>query len=581
MSAEKPAKVYDAGESPEQIKPKITRTSHEKCTPGEFGTQMAKQAMGGTAAFRAPPMPQGAAAGPKPNAQNSALRLAKQNNINLQNVQGSGQGGMVMGSDIRSLTAGKPTPPTAPSRAFGGVSPIGAAAQTAAPAPAQRPVMTQMGQPAQPAVTKPINAQGSAQRLAKQHGIDLSTVQGSGENGMIMGSDIRRMIMEKGGSAATFGAMVALGMFKQSASPMKKKSDSNKLIGNSHTIDGLYRGLTTAGPKMLPVGLLAGLIGGAGYGAASGEGLGRGALRGGLIGAGASMGAGAGGGLGGGAYMDVNDAIYGQPESLSGATDRLLETTFYGGLPGGAGGGVAGGVAGNELYKMLVKNKPKKKQEKEDDSEKQSAADFGAYMAKQANPLRGMMSLMGMGAKAAPKVAPAATKAIAPAAKKLTDAELLGQMGQAFRKQPPATSAPIKISPAEAAAGRAKVTVSPQEAAAARPRPSVATGRQLPAPPLPGPPAAPIKISPAEAAAGSTAATRATLEAGGGTAADMQKLLGGSFKEYDARAASAARQAAGTYPMPTPPVAPPRLTPRDNQFGRAMDLLRAGNFGGQ
>lgn len=42
----------------------------------------------------------------------------------------------------------------------------------------------------------------------------------------------------------------------------------------------------------------------------------------------------------------------------------------------------------------------------------QSAFDFGAYMAKQANPLRGLMRLMGRGAKAAPEVAPAATKTV-------------------------------------------------------------------------------------------------------------------------------------------------------------------------
>jgi hypothetical protein len=115
---------------------------------------------------------------------------------------------------------------------------------------------------------------------------------------------------------------------------------------------------------------------------------------------------------------------------------------------------------------------------------------------------QGVNYLMGAGAKPAAKAAPQMTP-------------------------PPVSAAPIKISPAEAAAGRAKITISPQDVAAQSiPAPVGRAGTAAPAwvrnnqavargidpatglkpgakfAPPPAPTAAPIKISPAEAAAG-------------------------------------------------------------------------------
>ena len=106
----------------------------------------------------APSAPAADAARPEAQITPLARRVAKEHGVDLREVRGTGPGGRITDTDVRrALTA-----------------------RTAAPAPAAR------------APEATVQVEPRARRLAQEHRIDLSRVQGSGPNGRIVEADIRR-----------------------------------------------------------------------------------------------------------------------------------------------------------------------------------------------------------------------------------------------------------------------------------------------------------------------------------------------------------------------------------------------------
>ena len=93
----------------------------------------------------------------------AARRLAQENRIDLALVQGSGPGGRVLIADVERAIASPP--------------------QSASPAPA----------PARGDADR-VQVVPAARRLARQNGIDLATVQGSGPGGRILIADVEQAI---------------------------------------------------------------------------------------------------------------------------------------------------------------------------------------------------------------------------------------------------------------------------------------------------------------------------------------------------------------------------------------------------
>ena len=91
----------------------------------------------------------------------AARRLAQQNGINLATIQGSGPGGRVLIADVERAIASPPW--------------------SASPAPAR-------------GVADRVQVVPAARRLARQNGIDLATVPGSGPGGRILIADVEQAI---------------------------------------------------------------------------------------------------------------------------------------------------------------------------------------------------------------------------------------------------------------------------------------------------------------------------------------------------------------------------------------------------
>jgi hypothetical protein len=123
-----------------------------------------------------------------------------------------------------------------------------------------------------------------------------------------------------------------------------------------------------------------------------------------------------------------------------------------------------------------------------------------------------------------------------------------GWLGRGAAKAAPAapTAPKITISPAEAAAGRAKTVITPQQAAAAQPLPK-----------------SPGLVTPSPQGRAGTAAPDWVR--------NNQALSRGVDPSTGVRPGAVA-------PAPPAPIAPPRQTPRDNQASRGFDLLRAGGL---
>ena len=101
-----------------------------------------------------------------------------------------------------------PAPPAAPTPA---PAPVAAAPAPVAPAPTPAPVTPAAPTPA-PAVTSPsaeVAAGPAIRRFAREVGVDLSNVQGTGENGRIVREDVLKVVREGAGSRSSGAGAVA------------------------------------------------------------------------------------------------------------------------------------------------------------------------------------------------------------------------------------------------------------------------------------------------------------------------------------------------------------------------------------
>lgn len=140
--------------------------SPQEAASAEFGSPanarrgQARPASPDTAPATAPSAPAADAGRPGVQITPLARRVAKDHGVDLGAVQGTGPGGRITDTDVRrALTA-----------------------RTAAPAPAR----------GAPGVI--VQVEPRARRLAQEHAIELSRVQGSGPNGRIVEADIRRVM---------------------------------------------------------------------------------------------------------------------------------------------------------------------------------------------------------------------------------------------------------------------------------------------------------------------------------------------------------------------------------------------------
>ncbi len=89
-----------------------------------------------------------------------AKRLAREHGVDLARIQGSGSGGRITEKDVRAVIGARPAVPIE----------------------------------APPAAPKPVRASPVAKRLAREQGVDLAQVQGSGAGGRITEKDVRAAI---------------------------------------------------------------------------------------------------------------------------------------------------------------------------------------------------------------------------------------------------------------------------------------------------------------------------------------------------------------------------------------------------
>src|SRR5215813_2557977 len=131
--------------------------------PGEQVARPAGAAPSGTVARATAPAASSHSAAPvAPQVVPAARRLAQERGIDLAQIQGTGPGGRILVEDVQ--TALEVRPPVAPS--------------PAPPAPAEVAVQ----------VTP------AARHLARQHGINLRTVQGTGPRGRILIEDVQKAL---------------------------------------------------------------------------------------------------------------------------------------------------------------------------------------------------------------------------------------------------------------------------------------------------------------------------------------------------------------------------------------------------
>lgn len=120
-----------------------------------------------------------------------AKRLAREHGIDLTQVQASGTGGRITEKDVRAVIDAR------------------SVAQTEAP----------------PATSKPVRASPVAKRLAREQGIDLTQVQGSGAGGRITEKDIRTFM------AAGVDASPSVPDTQAAGEEIQETDDSRPLAG--------------------------------------------------------------------------------------------------------------------------------------------------------------------------------------------------------------------------------------------------------------------------------------------------------------------------------------------------------------
>ena len=97
-----------------------------------------------------------------------------------------------------------PAPPAAPTPA-----PVAAAPAPVAPAPAPVTPAAPTPAPAVPSPSAEVAAGPAIRRFAREVGVDLSTVQGTGENGRIVREDVLKVVREGAGSRSSGAGAVA------------------------------------------------------------------------------------------------------------------------------------------------------------------------------------------------------------------------------------------------------------------------------------------------------------------------------------------------------------------------------------
>jgi pyruvate dehydrogenase E2 component (dihydrolipoamide acetyltransferase) len=113
-----------------------------------------------------------------------------------------------------SAAASAPAPAPAPAKAAPAPAPAPVAAKPPAPAPAPPAPAA-----AAPASTERIHSSPLVRRMAKEHGIDLTTVEGSGAGGRITKEDIESIIAEQSAPAAVAPAAPIAAAPRPSAPP--------------------------------------------------------------------------------------------------------------------------------------------------------------------------------------------------------------------------------------------------------------------------------------------------------------------------------------------------------------------------
>ena len=99
-----------------------------------------------------------------------------------------------------------PAPPAAPTPA---PAPVAAAPAPVAPAPAPVTPAAPTPAPAVPSPSAEVAAGPAIRRFAREVGVDLSTVQGTGENGRIVREDVLKVVREGAGSRSSGAGAVA------------------------------------------------------------------------------------------------------------------------------------------------------------------------------------------------------------------------------------------------------------------------------------------------------------------------------------------------------------------------------------
>ena len=99
-----------------------------------------------------------------------------------------------------------PAPPAAPTPA---PAPVAAASAPVAPAPAPVTPAAPTPAPAVPSPSAEVAAGPAIRRFAREVGVDLSTVQGTGENGRIVREDVLKVVREGAGSRSSGAGAVA------------------------------------------------------------------------------------------------------------------------------------------------------------------------------------------------------------------------------------------------------------------------------------------------------------------------------------------------------------------------------------
>lgn len=395
QSAQKIAKVYEAGESVEGNKPKVVYESHKECTPGEFGAMIAN---GSTSKVAADPRAVDMNPGSKGSVgKNTALIGA------AAGMAGTAIGGLgankahidrpAVMQDLQKQKQNyeSVTPPKerhliyGTQRTlqqmpfFGKSSNFGARVKEAESLATLPPASALMGLSGAGAGIGALIGAARAQKGKRlRTALGDAAVGGAAGLGVGLGGIGGRNIIGAdpyaqepagfmSGLGAGLGGVGAGALAHKIRREMEDDYDNNdspllnSLAKQSSYTGNFLQNYPMAMRYTVPTTTVIGSVLGAGHGALSDSGAMRGAVRGGLMGAGA----GAGTVLGGGLVPSVSGDVGFQP-----GPEIAVPAT----IGGGVAGGMAGASGGNALYNMLERRlDTERKPRKKDKKEKQSA----------------------------------------------------------------------------------------------------------------------------------------------------------------------------------------------------------------